>query len=422
MIGRIVAVLKKRETELKGQEEPDQGKEFEGRTPGDQGAAFLAEALFGIAEGRIPEGLPADLPAYLIQVREGVARLMDSLQGFQGELDRVVDALTVKKRITRFDEEAFQGFWRDWGRKVNILLSGLSSFIKEVREWLSRVSEGDLTVRMSENNAMKVAFDRVTDRLNGLLVQIQTAVDQVSIGASQVAQAAQSLAEGAAQQASTVEEISSSAAEIEVQARQNAEKAVHANRLAQAAMEGARAGQGEMEEMVKAMGEIEESSTNISKIIKVIDEIAFQTNLLALNAAIEAARAGQYGKGFAVVAEEVRSLAQRSAEAARETAQLIEGAVQKSRYGVEIAQRAREAFNRIAESVQQVTELMGEIAAASNEQAQGVMHINAALRQIEQIVQQTAATAEENASAAEELSAQAAHLRELLGQFKVKRD
>ncbi len=406
--------------ETKEMEHTEVTEEARGQGEDLRGLGILSECIGQIAEGKLPKGLPEGIPEDLQGLARSVEGLIGRLREFQQELERVVVTLTVKKRFTSMKEDQFKGFWGDFARYVNQILGGLQGFVKEVREWLSRVGQGDLTVRMPPGNALKKAFDRVVVDLNQLLVQIHTAVDQVSIGASQVASAAQTLAQGAAQQASTVQEISGSANEIEVQAKQNAEKAVHANRLAQAAREAAQEGQKEMAEMVKAMGEIEASSTNISRIIKVIDDIAFQTNLLALNAAIEAARAGKHGKGFAVVAEEVRNLAGRSAQAAKETAELIEGAVGKAKHGVEIAQRVQEAFNRIAESVEQVTELMAEIAAASNEQAQGVMHINSVLQQIDQIVQQTAATAEENASSAEELSAQVAYIRELLERFRLE--
>ena len=241
---------------------------------------------------------------------------------------------------------------------------------------------------------------------------------QTSSASAEVASASQSLAQGTSEQAAAIEEVTASIEEMSSMTKQNAGNADEAKALAANAAAGTDKGTEAMGRMSAAIEEIKKSSDETAKIIKTIDEIAFQTNLLALNAAVEAARAGEAGKGFAVVAEEVRNLAQRSAEAARSTAEMIEGSVKNADNGVTISQEVATVLDGISDNNRKVNDLVGEIAAASNEQAQGIGQINSAVGQMDQVTQSNAANAEESASAAEELSAQAAQLNMMVGQLQ----
>jgi len=252
---------------------------------------------------------------------------------------------------------------------------------------------------------------RITQSIHRVVEKLTRGADQSAAASEEVASASQSLAEGANEQASSLEETNSSLVQMASMTTQNAEHAQSAKKLANAARTAADEGVIRMGDMLTAMNEIKASSKDISKIIKIIDEIAFQTNILALNAAVEAARAGEAGAGFAVVADEVRSLAQRSAQAARETAEKIQEAVTKSDLGVTLSHQVADNLKKIQEEAREVDTLVGEITISSQEQSQGIQQINTSMSQMDRITQASAASAEETASASEELSAQTHELR-----------
>jgi methyl-accepting chemotaxis protein len=254
----------------------------------------------------------------------------------------------------------------------------------------------------------------ITRPINKIIEGLSLGAEQVASASSQVAGASQSLAEGASEQASSLEETSSSLEEMSSMTKQNAENAKQANILAAEASSAADKGSMAMEGMSRAIEEIKKSSDETAKIIKVIDEIAFQTNLLALNAAVEAARAGEAGKGFAVVAEEVRNLAQRSAEAAKNTSALIEGSQKNADNGVRATKEFMGILGEITSSIKKVSGLVGEVTAASDEQSQGISQINSAVAQMDRVTQQNAANAEESSSASEELAAQAEQMQQMV--------
>ncbi|MBN2106445.1 MAG: MCP four helix bundle domain-containing protein [Deltaproteobacteria bacterium] len=292
--------------------------------------------------------------------------------------------------------------------------------LKATADLAGEIAGGNLAVtvaKMSDRDTLGTALATMVDKLSITMAQIYVAADNVAGGAWQMSSTSQALSHGVTEQASSLEEIVSSINEIAAQTRHNAGNAAGAKKLAADTKELAEKVNRQMGRMVDAIREINSSSRSILSIIKVIDEVAFQTNLLALNAAVEAARAGRHGKGFAVVAEEVRRLAARSARAARETAELIEGSVKKVDDGTAMADVTAEALQEIVAAAGKMTDLVADIAAASNEQAQSVAEISAGIEQVDRVTQQNAAHAEESASAAEDLSSQSKLLQRQLAAF-----
>ncbi len=241
--------------------------------------------------------------------------------------------------------------------------------------------------------------------------------DQVASASSQVSSSSQSMAEGASEQAASIEETSSSMEEMSSMTKKNAENASHADNLMKESNQVVKLADESMDQLIISMEEISKASEETSKIIKTIDEIAFQTNLLALNAAVEAARAGEAGAGFAVVADEVRNLAMRAAQAAKNTADLIEGTVKKVTDGSALVTTTNDAFSKVAETSGKVGELVAEISEASKEQSEGIEQVNFAISEMDKVVQQNAANAEESASASEEMNAQAEQLRDYVSEL-----
>ncbi|MBU2645016.1 HAMP domain-containing protein [bacterium] len=307
---------------------------------------------------------------------------------------------------------------------INELMEAVQSALNDLNKVFGAVADGDLTKRITSEQKgdlarLKTASNQSIERLASVLDQVNATSKEVHNGAEELAGSAQALASGNSEQAASLEEVSSSMTEVAGQAKTNNENATQAQQLSNATVSVVERGNAQMGEMLKSMDEINTTSTDISKIIKTIDEIAFQTNLLALNAAVEAARAGKYGKGFAVVAEEVRNLAARSAEAAKNTTDLIENSVREVERGVENAHKTDDVLKEINDSVIKINDIMGEISSGSSEQQKGIEEINKGLGQVNSVVQQNSSISEETASASEELSAQATDLQHLIGQFKI---
>jgi methyl-accepting chemotaxis protein len=287
---------------------------------------------------------------------------------------------------------------------------------------LEAVADGDLTVEVtpqSDEDVINVALKKLVSRNYEALSNIKDVAQQVRTGSSEVASISEALAQGSTQQASAIEEITASIEDIAAKTKQNATEADNAAELVNKAIVNVKRGNEQMTEMMNAMQEINASSESISKIIKVIDDIAFQTNILALNAAVEAARAGEAGKGFAVVAEEVRNLAAKSAAAAAETAELIENSIKKVEDGCEIADGTANALGEITSAVEESEKIINGIADASNYQATAIAQIEQAVEQVSQVVQNNSSTSQKCASASVTLTNQAERMRELLSVFKL---
>jgi methyl-accepting chemotaxis protein len=326
----------------------------------------------------------------------------------------------------RGNAERFAGGYQQIISGFNRALDATIRPIIETSAVLQEMAAGNLSVAVTgdyqgDHVLLAQALNRAINSFNEVLIHISDTSVQVAVGAQQVADSSQIISQAASEQAATTEEMDASLTEIAVQTKQNAEKALQANNLAITAQKQTADGNAKMQKMLEAMTVINDSSANISKIIKVIDEIAFQTNILALNAAVEAARAGQYGKGFAVVAEEVRNLAARSADAAKETAALINDSIQRVAIGSQIANETARSFDKIMAEIVQTTTLAGDIASASNEQAAGIVRVNQGMDQITQVTQTNTATAEQSSAASEELATHAGLLEKMVRKFQLKK-
>ncbi len=356
-------------------------------------------------------------------ITSGLNRLMQEVQlpikevsGILKELSHGNFNVTVHKNL--------QGNFAAMMRSFEKMISTTKSYISEIKQVLGCISEGDLTNEiqreyLGDYSEIKNSINQINFFLRTTLKDIKHSADSVLSGAKLISENSVILAEGAETQASSVQELDASLTTINQHTIEKTQKAKVSDELSKKSMDSAKRGNEQMIKMLNSMDGIKEASKNISQIIKVIDDIAFQTNILALNAAVEAARAGQQGKGFAVVAEEVRSLAERSSKAARETSALIEDTISRVNDGTLIATTTADALKVIITDISSVTEIINEIYEATGEQLDEISQITSGIGQISQIVQNNSSSSEEFAAAAQELSNQSEVLTKLVSEFNV---
>ncbi len=381
---------------------------------------LIEGAISGNLETRVDTGI---YKGGWRKLTEGLNNLISAVNQPIQEANGILSELS-KGNFDLHVSKNYKGAFAEMMNSMDSMVKSVGSYINEITDILDTIAESDLRKTISRDyvgkfNQIKLSINKINYELHSTISEIKTAADNVNAGAKQISESSLELASGASTQASSIEELNASILIINEKTQNTAIEAQTANDLSQKSMLSAKDGNQEMLKMLKSMDEIKDASNNISKIIRVIDDIAFQTNLLALNAAVEAARAGEQGKGFAVVAQEVRSLAGRSLQAAKDTAAMIEDTITKINEGTGAARLTADSLHKMVEDIDSVSTIINNIYTATGEQSDGISQITLGINQIAQVVQNNSATSERSAAAAEELNSQSDILVQMVSNFKI---
>lgn len=385
--------------------------------------ATTVRYLDHLAQGVIPQAIQDQYQGEFDRIRMSLNSLVETMEKLQKETDALVNSALSGELNKRAQDHLFVGDWQRLVAGFNQTLDVILDPIHEATQALEGISKRDLSVRVQGNyqgdhariqKALNIAAENLEEAMHSVLQGAQ----QVSSASQQISAGSQSLAQGANEQSASLQEVTHQLQDLTVKTKQNTDNSLLARRKADESNTLAMQGTEAMSRLGEAISRIQESSAETAKVIRIIDEIAMQTNLLALNAAVEAARAGEAGRGFAVVAEEVRNLALRSAQAAKNTSELINASVTHSQQGHQIALEVESAFGKITHGAKEVNQLISFISESTLGQSTSIDQVTHAIQEMGQVTQQNAANSEESASASEELSAQSQSLLHLVGQFK----